>query len=157
MFVENVAHIVHLEERAREGERESNTPRSTQTDHYEVHLPRHRLHYPFQSPSSRKLGRSVCTAVWAKSFRPALGDSLGSLGLLVAWSLVCRYLLHTYDFISRSRICCVLQASVAVVGLWLHKNAAGCWSVSRQCQCVFCQLASKLPNKFKNRVLQFAT
>lgn len=71
-------------ERAREGERESNTPRSTQTDHYEVHLPRHRLHYPFQSPSSRKLGRSVCTAVWAKSFRPALGDSLGSLGRLVA-------------------------------------------------------------------------
>lgn len=61
-----------------EGERERarNTPRGSQTDH----LPRHRL----RTYHARKLGRLVCTAVWAKSFRPALGDSLGSLGCSVA-------------------------------------------------------------------------
>jgi len=37
--------------------------------------------------------------------------------------------------------------------LQLQKNAAGCWSVSRR-HSMFCQLSSKLPNKFKYRVLQ---
>lgn len=71
MFVKNVAHIG-----GRERERAQHAP--WQPDRSPAPTPSPRTYH------ARKLGRLVCTAVWAKSFRPALGDSLGSLGCSVA-------------------------------------------------------------------------
>lgn len=61
-----------------EGERESAQHAPWQPDRSPAPTPSPRTYH------ARKLGRLVCTAVWAKSFRPALGDSLGSLSCSVA-------------------------------------------------------------------------
>lgn len=131
-----------------------------------------RSHAPTPAFLSTKLGRLVCTAVWAKScgHRVSACCLLPDAGWLIGVSAAClpplfvAYMIllvvfrfgfeFSYWFLTKY-VCCVCCKRVLLdylLWLQLQKIAAGCWPVCRR-RCVFCQLSSKLLNKFKNRVL----